>query len=100
MASTHAESMRKCKLWLVLNEYSVLAVSGSATLIGVWCCQYIQTPGMFITVYALVLGVGKGIMYSTVLDCAISHLMLKKGTVSGFVISGYGFGSFLWGILA
>jgi len=45
-------------------------------------------------------GIGKGLMYSTALNAAISHLKNMKGKVSGFVICGFGFGGFFFGIIS
>ena len=42
----------------------------------------------------------KGLQYSSALLSAISHLPGRKGLVSGVVICGFGFGGFLWGLLA
>jgi len=39
-------------------------------------------------------------MYSTALQAAISHLPGRKGAVSGFVICGFGFGGFFFGIIS
>jgi Na+/melibiose symporter-like transporter len=49
--------------------------------------------------YSVSFGVGKGLMYSSVLNAAISHLPGRKGTVSGCVICGLGWGGFFFGIL-
>jgi hypothetical protein len=57
-------------------------------------------PNYFIYSYGCAFGIGKGMMYSTALQAAISHLPGRKGVVSGFVICGFGFGGFLFGILS
>lgn len=46
------------------------------------------------------LGIGKGLTYSTALSSAISHLPQYKGTVTGLVISGFGMGSSLYGLVS
>lgn len=56
-------------------------------------------PDMFIYCYGLAFGIGKGLMYSTAIQAAISHLPGRKGTVSGFVNCGFGFGGFFFGII-
>ena len=65
----------------------------------VWSCSYMSDPDLFIYSYALVFGFGKGIMYSLALHVAISHLPGRKGVVSGFVICGFGFGGFFFGLI-
>lgn len=56
-------------------------------------------PTMFIYCYGLAFGVGKGLMFSTSLQAAISHLPGRKGVVSGFVNCAFGFGGFFFGII-
>lgn len=57
-------------------------------------------PDMFIYCYGLAFGIGKGLMYSTALQAAISHLPGRKGVVSGVVICGFGFGGFIFGLVS
>jgi hypothetical protein len=59
-----------------------------------------KNPNMFIYCYSLAFGIGKGLMYSTALQAAISHMPGRKGVVSGFVICGFGFGGFFFGIIS
>jgi hypothetical protein len=47
--------------------------------------------------YSVGLGIGKGLMYSSTLYCGYSHLPGRKGVVSGCIISGFGFGGFIFG---
>ena len=73
--------------------------AGTVTFGAVWSCSYMSDPDLFIYSYALVFGFGKGIMYSLALHVAISHLPGRKGVVSGFVICGFGFGGFFFGLI-
>jgi hypothetical protein len=57
-------------------------------------------PDLFIYSYAFAFGIGKGLMYSTALEAAISHLPGRKGVVCGFVICGFGFGGFFFGLIS
>lgn len=57
-------------------------------------------PTIFIYTYGIVFGIGKGLLYSTALQAAISHLPGRKGVVSGFVICGFGFGGFIFGMIS
>ena len=59
-----------------------------------------KNPNLFIYCYSFSFGFGKGLMYSTALNSALSHLLGKKGTVSGFVICGFGFGGFFFGMIS
>lgn len=58
------------------------------------------SPNIFIYSYGLAFGIGKGLMYSTALQAAISHLPGRKGVVSGIVICGFGFGGFIFGLVS
>lgn len=81
------------------NPKLVLLGAGLFNFGMVWICSYIKNPNLFIYCYSLAFGVGKGLMYSTALQAAISHLPGRKGVVSGFVICGFGFGGFFFGII-
>ena len=59
-----------------------------------------KNPNLFIYCYSFSFGIGKVLMYSTALNSALSHLLGKKGTVSGFVICGFGFGGFFFGMIS
>ena len=56
-------------------------------------------PNTFIYLFAIGQGIGKGFMYSPALYCGYSHLPGRKGVVSGCIISGYGFGGFIFGMI-
>lgn len=54
----------------------------------------------FFILYGLGFGIGKGFLYPAPLKAGWSHLPGRKGFVSGFVVSGLGIGSFIFGIVA
>lgn len=57
-------------------------------------------PLSFLIVYALGFGVAKGLLYPAPIRAGHSHLPGRRGLVSGVIVSGLGFGSFLFGIIA
>ena len=65
----------------------------------VFLCSYLTNPNAFIGFYALGFGVGKGLMYSAALQAGWSHLPGRKGVASGFIICGFGFGGFFFGLI-
>ena len=67
--------------------------------LGPFIASFTLSPAAFVYVYSVFFGVGKGLSYSTVLSAAISHLPSRKGTVSGLVVCGFGFGGSLFGIV-
>jgi hypothetical protein len=56
-------------------------------------------PHIFILSFAFGMGFFKGCLTPAVLRAGWSHLPERKGLVSGCIISGYGFGGFIFGIL-
>jgi hypothetical protein len=72
-------------------------IGGAVNLFTVFFCSFLTTKTMFIYLYGLGLGFGKGFMYAPPLAAAWSHLPGRKGTASGIIISGYGFGGFIFG---
>ena len=82
------------------NPKLVLAVSGFITFSSVWASSYTLNPQVFIYCYGLGFGVSKGLLYSTALQSGISHFPGRKGMITGFVVCGFGFGGFAWGLLA
>jgi MFS transporter, OFA family, oxalate/formate antiporter len=77
----------------------VLTVAGTFALSCVLFCSYLTNPTHFIILYSFGFGVGKGLMYSAALQAGWSHLPGRKGFASGFIISGFGFGGFFFGII-
>lgn len=51
---------------------------------------------MFMMFYAFCNGIGSGICYFIPLVCAWEFFPHKKGTLTGVMISAYGFGSFVF----
>ena len=45
------------------------------------------------------MGIFKGLLQPAILRAGWSHLPQRKGMVSGIIISGYGFGGFVFGIV-
>ena len=50
--------------------------------------------------YALIQGFGAGMCYMSPLICAWEWFEDKKGFVSGLMVAGYGFSSFLFSLLS
>jgi nitrate/nitrite transporter NarK len=79
----------------------VIALGGSMAILASTACVYIEMdPAVFIVVYSFGMGVFKGMLTSALLRAGWSHLPQRKGLVSGCIISGYGFGGFLFGNFA
>lgn len=68
-------------------------------MLAIFAASIVTNPYAFIYAYSVPFGVGKGLMYSSALSAAISHMPERKGTVTGLVVCGFGFGGFLFGIV-
>lgn len=55
---------------------------------------------MFFILYAVGFGIGKGFLYPAPLVAGWSHLLGRKGFVSGIIVSGLGIGALVFGIIA
>lgn len=55
---------------------------------------------MFIILYGVFYGIGIGFSYMAPLMCGWEHFPLHKGLVSGVVIGGFGFGSFIFDLIS
>lgn len=78
--------------WAVLIGGIIICLSVFLTSFGV-------SPTLFFIFYAGGFGLGKGLIYPAPLRASWSHLGGRKGLVSGVLLSGLGFGSFIAGIL-
>lgn len=82
----------------------MIAIAGSIVVIIMLTCSYAKELKMncttFVWFYSIALGIFRGSLYSPLLRAGYSHLSGRKGLVSGIIISGYGFGGFLFGELA
>lgn len=78
----------------------MIAIGGAFEIISILLCSKIQNPDLFIYLFGIGFGIGKGLMYSTVLKAAWTHLPGRKGVASGIIISGFGFGGFIFGLVS
>ncbi len=76
-------------------------------LVGALCCigftafsTLTSNVLAFFVLYAVGFGIGKGFLYPAPLNAGWSHLPGRKGFVSGVVVSGLGFGAFIFALLA
>lgn len=64
-----------------------------------YCSSLVTSPVLFSTIFVVGFGIGKGLAFPSALKAGWSILPDRKGFVSGFIICGIGFGSFVWGII-
>ena len=90
--------------WLVdkFNNQArpVIFLAGALALSLVVLADVLQPPPkVFIFLYCLGMGIFKGFLGPAILRAGWSHLPERKGVVSGIIISGFGFGGFVFGII-
>ena len=83
-----------------IGAKKVLICGGTISLSMVYACSYIKSPTAFIYCYSSAFGIGKALMYSASLQAGWSHLKGRIGVVSGFIICGFGFGGFIFGLVS
>ena len=69
-------------------------------MLSVLLCSSVNDPDLFLYIFGVGIGIGKGLMYPTVLKAAWTHLPGRKGIASGCIISGFGFGGFIFGLVS
>ena len=80
---------------------TILIIIGSiVALTGIFVSTYASTFSQFTFLYGIFYGVGIGISYMAPLMCGWEHYPHRKGLVSGIVIGGFGFGSFIFDIIS
>jgi len=78
----------------------VILLGGGCAILLVTCAVAMKpTPRVFIVLYCLGMGIFKGFLGPAILRAGWSHLPERKGIVSGIIISGFGFGGFVFGIV-
>ena len=76
-------------------------LSGSlVALSGLYASTYVTYFPLFVLLYGGLYGVGIGMSYMAPLMCGWEHYPERKGLVSGVIIGGFGFGSFIFDIIS
>ncbi|CDW78984.1 UNKNOWN [Stylonychia lemnae] len=80
---------------------TVLIIVGSTIALGgIFASSFAQSFQTFAALYGVFYGLGIGISYMAPLMCGWEHYPHRKGLVSGIVIGGFGFGSFVFDIIS
>lgn len=72
----------------------------SVCLSSVLIVSFMKTLAGYIVFYMIFFGLFSGMLYLIPLKIAWGYFPEKKGTVSGIILFGYGFGSFIFGFVA
>ena len=83
----------------VSSRYVIL-LGGIIVVTAVFYASLTINQAMFFVLYAVGFGIGKGFLYPAPLVAGWSHLLGRKGFVSGIIVSGLGFGALFFGMIA
>lgn len=82
------------------NSKPVILLGASVAMSAVAACATLQFhPTVFVVVYSVGMGTLKGLMQPAIWRAGLTQLPKKQGLMSAFIISGYGFGGFGFGLL-
>ena len=70
------------------------------SLIGVFLSSFTRNLWLFMLFYGILNGLGSGMCYFVPLVCGWEYFPHKKGLVSGLVLAGYGFSSFIFSLVS
>jgi len=78
----------------------LLGVGCAISLSGVYLSSLTESIGPYLAYYCLMNGLGCGMCYLVPMICGWEWFPEKKGLVSGLVLGGYGFGSFIFALVS
>ena len=78
----------------------VIALGASISLSGVFLSSYTRDLGEYLACYCFLNGIGCGMCYMVPLVCGWEWFPKHKGLVTGLIIGGYGFGSFIFSFVS
>ena len=70
------------------------------SLSGVFVASFVKSLVPFMVLYCMLNGIGCGMCYLVPLICAWEWFPEKKGMMTGFIVGGYGFASFIFTFLS
>jgi MFS family permease len=82
-----------------MNPRIQMAIGGTCIVVPLFLCSLITNFYLFVFFYAVVVGLGFGLLYMVSLRNAWQFFPSKKGMLSGMIMSCYSFGAILWVLL-
>ena len=83
-----------------ISTQCLIALGGFGSLAGIFLASYTTNFYWFLLCYAGVQGVGAGMCYMAPLICGWEWYPDRKGLVSGVMVAGYGFSSFIFSLVS
>jgi MFS transporter, OFA family, oxalate/formate antiporter len=78
----------------------VLLIGTGLSITGVYAASFTTNLAPYLSFYALLNGMGSGTTYFIPLICGWEYFPERKGLITGVVLSAFGFGSFVFGIIS
>ena len=66
----------------------------------IYICTFIQNWYLFLIFYGIGFPIGIGLVYYTPIVCCWEWFPEKKGLMTGIIVAGFGFGSFIFGFVS
>lgn len=80
----------------ILHPRAQLALGGSIFVISILVASFMTNFYLFLVFYAIVTGIGYGIIYMLPLKSAWSFFPGRKGTIGGLILASHSFGAIGW----
>lgn len=83
-----------------VNPKILLAVGSTISIGGVFASTFMKQFWWFYLCYSFFFGIGVGMVYLIPMMCCWEYFPDRKGMVSGVIIGGFGFGTFIFGFIS
>jgi OFA family oxalate/formate antiporter-like MFS transporter len=83
-----------------LGPTKSLIFGSSLALMGTFLSSFVTNFNLFMLTYAFFFGFGIGICYLVPVTCSWQYFPNRKGLVTGIIVGGFGFGSFIFSFLS
>ena len=81
------------------NPKLIIAFGASVMLGSIYICTFIKNWYLFLMFYGIGFPTGIGLVYYTPIVCCWEWFPEKKGLMTGIIVAGFGFGSFIFGFV-
>ena len=82
------------------NPKSIILLGGSIAVSGIFASTFARDLSTFIFLYGVFGGIGIGLTYMIPLVCCMEYFPNNRGLITGIIESSYGFGSFIFNLIA
>jgi len=79
----------------------ILCIIGGIFVVGgVFLASFVKSYVLFVLIYPVLFGLGTGFAYMVPMILGWEYFPQKRGLVSGLIVLGFGFGSFIFGFIS